>query len=77
MRRYKDVLEKAQQEAIDNPNKFHIYLEDKTKIQYNKLNDAVNKVVIDQILTDFLLGSTTIHNTREADDSRRSVRGKP
>ena len=32
----------SQQEAIDNPNKFHVYLEDKTKIQYNKLNDAVN-----------------------------------
>ena len=32
----------SQQEATDNPDKFHIYLEDKTKIQYNKLNDAVN-----------------------------------
>ena len=32
----------SQQEAIDNPNKFHIYLEDKTKIWYNKLNDTVN-----------------------------------
>ena len=32
----------SQQEAEDNPDKFHIYLEDKSRIQFNKLNDSVN-----------------------------------
>ncbi|HAU85281.1 MAG TPA: hypothetical protein DCW90_07200 [Lachnospiraceae bacterium] len=32
----------SQLEAEDNPDKFHIYLEDRTKIQFNKLNGSVN-----------------------------------
>ena len=42
-----------------------------------QLNDAVNKVVINQILTDFLFCAAAVHNAGEADDCRRSIGGKP
>src|SRR5699024_4540816 len=38
-----------------------------------KLNDTIHIVIINQIFTDFLLGSTTIHNTRKAYDCSSTV----
>ena len=42
-----------------------------------KLDDAVDKVVVNEVLSDFLLCAAAIHDTREADDRRRAVRRKP
>lgn len=42
-----------------------------------QLNDAVNEVVVNQILTDFLLSSATVHDAGEANDRRSSIGGKP
>ena len=42
-----------------------------------KLDHAVYKVVINQILPDLLLSTAAIHNAREADDGSSTIRGKP
>ena len=42
-----------------------------------KLNDAIHKVVIDQVFADLLFGSAAVHNAGEADDRSRSVGGEP
>ena len=42
-----------------------------------ELDHAVNKIVIHQVLPDFLLCAAPVHDAGEADDSRRSVGGQP
>ena len=42
-----------------------------------QLDDAIHKVVIKQVLADFLLGTATIHDAWEANDGRCAVWCKP
>ena len=42
-----------------------------------QLDDAVDKVVIDQLLPDLLLSTTTVHNAGEANDCSSSISSQP
>ena len=42
-----------------------------------ELDDAVDEVVVDEILADFLFRPAPIHDTREADDGRCAVCSQP
>jgi len=42
-----------------------------------ELDDAVDEVVVDEVATDLLLGTTTVHNAWEADDSGGAIGGQP
>ena len=42
-----------------------------------QLDNSIHIVVINQVFANLLLGSTTIHHTREADDSRCTIGSEP
>ena len=42
-----------------------------------QLDDAVNEVIVHQILANFLLCAATVHDAREADNCRRTVGSQP